>query len=71
MNLICKINDNDIGEEYTELENPKIRLSSRGIVIRNDGKELYSISLIKMRINFQEEEWKIMKQQKKLLKERL
>ena len=38
MNVICKITDKDIGFEYHELENPKIRLASRGIVIRNDGK---------------------------------
>lgn len=38
MNLICKVTDNDIGEKYIELEHPKLRLASRGIVIRNDGK---------------------------------
>ncbi len=38
MNLICKITDNDIGENYIEIENPKIRLGARGIVIRDDGK---------------------------------
>ena len=38
MDLICKITDKDISEEYMELENPKIRLASRGIVIRDDGK---------------------------------
>lgn len=38
MKLICKITDRDIGEEYFELENPRIRLASRGIVIRDDGK---------------------------------
>lgn len=38
MNLICKITDKDIGEEYKELENPILRLAARGIVIRNDGK---------------------------------
>ncbi len=38
MNVICKITDKDIGCEYHELENPKIRLAARGIVIRNDGK---------------------------------
>ena len=38
MKLICKITDRDIGEEYSELENPRIRLASRGIVIRDDGK---------------------------------
>ena len=38
MNLICKITDNDIWENYIEIENPKIRLGARGIVIRDDGK---------------------------------
>ena len=34
MSLICKLTDQDIGEEYFELENPELRLSSRGIVVR-------------------------------------
>ena len=38
MNLICKITDNEIGEKYVELENPRLRLGARGIVIRDDGK---------------------------------
>ena len=38
MNLICKLTDNDIGEQYIELENPKLRIGARGIVVRNDGK---------------------------------
>ncbi|MBQ9319143.1 MAG: NUDIX domain-containing protein [Bacilli bacterium] len=38
MNLICKLTDEDIGENYVELNNPLIRMSARGIVIRNDGK---------------------------------
>lgn len=38
MELICRVNDNDIGEQYTELENPRVRLGARGIVIREDGK---------------------------------
>ena len=38
MDLICKITDKDIGENYIELENPEIRLAARGIVIRDDGK---------------------------------
>ena len=38
MELICKLTDTDIGEEYSEMENPNIRLGARGIVIRNDGK---------------------------------
>lgn len=36
--LICKITDKDIGENFTEMENPKLRLGARGIVIREDGK---------------------------------
>ena len=38
MNMICKITDNDIGENYIEINNPKTRLGARGIVIRDDGK---------------------------------
>ena len=38
MNIICKITDNDIGENYIEINNPKTRLGARGIVIRDDGK---------------------------------
>ena len=38
MNIICKITDTDIGEEDKELENPRVRLAARGIVIREDGK---------------------------------
>lgn len=38
MNLICKLTDQDIGEKYFELENPELRLSARGIVVREDGK---------------------------------
>ena len=38
MDLICKITDQDIGEEYAEMENPRLRLGARGIVIRDDGK---------------------------------
>ena len=38
MNLICKITDNDIGEKFIEMENPKIRLGARGIVVRDDGE---------------------------------
>lgn len=36
--LICKITDQDIGETSVEMENPRIRLGARGIVIREDGK---------------------------------
>ena len=38
MNIICKLTDLDIGEKYIEINNPKIRTASRGIVIRDDGK---------------------------------
>ena len=38
MNIICKITDNDIGENYIEINNSKTRLGARGIVIRDDGK---------------------------------
>lgn len=38
MNLICKLTDKDIGEEYSEIINPKTRLGARGIVIRDDDK---------------------------------
>ena len=36
--LICKITDQDIGEIPTKIENPRLRLGARGIVIREDGK---------------------------------
>lgn len=38
MDLICKITDEDIGEKTINMENPKLRLGARGIVIREDGK---------------------------------
>lgn len=38
MELICKITDSDIGEELLKMENPRLRLAARGIVIREDGK---------------------------------
>ena len=38
MELICKITDEDIGEKTINMENPKLRLGARGIVIREDGK---------------------------------
>lgn len=38
MELICKLTDLDIGEKAVELENPRLRLAARGIVIREDGK---------------------------------
>ncbi len=38
MELICKLTDEDIGEKIINMENPKLRLGARGIVIREDGK---------------------------------
>ena len=38
MKLICKITDEDIGEKIIDMENPRLRLGARGIVIRDDGK---------------------------------
>lgn len=38
MKLICKLTDCDIGEDFTGVKNPTIRLGARGIVIRDDGK---------------------------------
>ena len=38
MELICKITDEDIGEKTINMENSKLRLGARGIVIRDDGK---------------------------------
>ena len=38
MKLICKITDEDIGEKTINMENPKLRLGARGIVLRDDGK---------------------------------
>lgn len=37
-NIICKITDKDIGEKNVPMENPKLRLGARGIVLREDGK---------------------------------
>ena len=37
-NLIVKLTDEDIGENFVELVNPEVRLAARGIVIREDGK---------------------------------
>ncbi len=37
-NVICQLTDIDIGEHYSELVEPKIRLGARGIIRRNDGK---------------------------------
>lgn len=38
MNLICKITDENIGEETITMKDSKLRLGARGIVIRDDGK---------------------------------
>lgn len=38
MKLICKITDEDIEEKSINIENPKLRLAARGIVIGKDGK---------------------------------
>lgn len=38
MDLICKITDGNIGEKTIKMENPKLRLGARGIVVRDDGK---------------------------------
>ena len=38
MELICKITDEDIGKKTINMENSKLRLGARGIVIRDDGK---------------------------------
>ena len=38
MKLICKIMDEDIGEASVKMDNPKLRLGARGIVVREDGK---------------------------------
>ena len=38
MELIYKVTDEDIGETSIEVQNPRLRLGARGIVIREDGK---------------------------------
>ena len=38
MELICKIMDEDIGEVSVKMDNPRLRLGARGIVVREDGK---------------------------------
>ena len=38
MGLICKLKDKDIGVEPIQIDEFELRLSSRGIVIREDGK---------------------------------
>lgn len=37
-NLICKVTDTEIEEKAIDMQNPKLRLGARGIVIREDGK---------------------------------
>ena len=38
MELICKLTDEDIGEISVKMDNPRLRLGARGIVVREDGK---------------------------------
>ena len=38
MDLICKITDEDIGEEMVQMQNPFHRKASRGIVLDDEGK---------------------------------
>lgn len=38
MSMLFKITDEDFGIEPKEMNNPRLRLGSRGIVIREDGK---------------------------------
>ena len=35
MELICKIIDEDIGEVSVKMDNPRLRLGARGIVVRD------------------------------------
>ena len=35
MELICKIIDEDIGEVSIKMDNPRLRLDARGIVVRD------------------------------------
>lgn len=37
MELIAKITDENIGEKFTELKNPKTRTAVRTILLDNDG----------------------------------
>ena len=52
MELICRITDEDIGERTINMENPKLRLGARGIVIREDGKIAVFNKSIKMSTNY-------------------
>ena len=56
MELICKITDEEIGEKIVDMENPKLRLGARGIVIREDGKIAIFNKSKKMSINYQAED---------------
>lgn len=38
MDILFKITDKDLGIEQKEMNNPRLRLGARGIVIRKDGK---------------------------------
>ena len=38
MELICKIMDENIEEVSVKMDNPRLRLGARGIVVREDGK---------------------------------
>ena len=38
MNLLFKLTDKDFGIEPQEMNNSRLRLASRGIVVREDGK---------------------------------
>lgn len=38
MNLIYKVTDKDLGEKEMDMQNPRVRLAARGIVIRENGK---------------------------------
>ena len=41
MELICELTDKDVGEKAVEMHNTRLRLASRGIVIREDGNISY------------------------------
>ena len=38
MSMLFKIIDEDIGEVSKSMDNPRLRLGARGIVLREDGK---------------------------------
>ena len=70
MNLICKLTDNDIGEQYIELENPNYDQVQEVQQLEMMVKLLYLIKPIKMSTSFLVEEQRMMKLQKKHLKEK-